>query len=64
MDSGGKAASRGRHLLRVTLVLVAIFAVGLITAGVVSGAGPLAVLSTDDPPATTESAATDTNTDS
>ncbi|HEX5016260.1 MAG TPA: PxKF domain-containing protein [Actinomycetes bacterium] len=37
---------------------MAIFAVGLVTAGVVSGAGPLAVLSTDDPPATTETTTT------
>ena len=53
MDSGGNAASRGRHLLRITLVLGAMFTAGLMAAGVVAGAGPLAMLSD---PTTTESA--------
>src|SRR5262245_24007183 len=64
MASRRPAASRGRHLLRVTFVLVAIFAGGLVTAVVVSGAGPLAVLATDDPPPTTETTAGDTTTES
>ena len=45
MGLGGAAASRGRHLLRIAFVLVAMFTAGLVAAGVVAGAGPLAVLS-------------------
>ena len=60
MGSGPTAALRGRHLLRGTFVVATIFAAGLITAGVVSGAGPLAVLSSDETPTATETTNTDT----
>ena len=51
---------RQRRLLEIAFVIVAIFAAGLVTAGVVSGAGPLAVLSTDE--TTTDTTPTDTTT--
>src|SRR5262245_1373204 len=55
------AASRGRHLLRTVVVLVTMFAAGLVASGVVAGAGPLAVLSDSTATEnTTESAATST----
>jgi hypothetical protein len=71
MGSGRTAASRRRHLVRVGFVLVTMFAAGLVTAGVVAGAGPLAVLSdststettTASDPGTTSSDTT-TSTDS
>jgi hypothetical protein len=50
MGSGRTAASRRRHFLRVGFVLVTMFAAGLVTAGVVAGAGPLAVLSSGETP--------------
>ena len=57
MKAGRTAASRGRHLVRGTFVLVAIFAAGLITSGAVAGVGPLAVFSA------LSSAADETGTD-
>ena len=71
MKAGRTAASRGRHFVRGTLVLVAIFAAGLIASGAVAGAGPLAAFSalssaaddTGTDPATTETT-TDTTTTS
>ena len=48
MKLGGAATSRGRHLLRVVFVLLMMFTAGLVTSGVVAGAGPLAVLSDSD----------------
>src|SRR6476661_11111137 len=72
MGSGRTAASRRRHLVRVGFVLVTMFAAGLVTAGVVAGAGPLAVLSdststdttTASDPGTTSSDTTTTDTTS
>jgi PKD domain len=58
MGSGRTADSRGRHLIRGIFVFVAIFATGLVTSGVVAGAGPLAVLAD----ATTTETTTDTGT--
>ena len=69
MTSGGAAAPRARHLLRIAFVLVSLFTAGLVTAGVVAGAGPLAVLSdstptesTTDPGATSTESTTDSET--
>jgi hypothetical protein len=50
---------RRRRLLETFFVFVALFVAGLVTAGVVSGAGPLAMLS-DDTSTDTETTATDT----
>ena len=61
MGSGPTAGRRQRRrLLEIAFVLVTIFAAGLVTAGVVSGAGPLAVLSTDETSTATETTTTDT----
>ena len=56
---------RGYLLLKIVFVLVACFAAGLTTGGVVSGAGPLAVLSsytetTGTEPTSTETTSTET----
>ena len=48
MKLRGTATPRGRHLLRVVFVLLMMFTAGLVTSGVVAGAGPLAVLSDSD----------------
>jgi hypothetical protein len=50
-------------MLNASFVLATCFAAGLVTAGVVSGAGPLAVLSTDATPETTETTTTETTTE-
>ena len=71
MKVGGTAASRGRHFLRVAFVLMTMFTAGLVTSGVVAGAGPLAVLSdstatetsTESTPTSTESTSESTTTD-
>ena len=61
METGRVADSRGRHLLRVGFVLVTLFTAGLVTSGVVAGAGPLAVLSdSTTTETTTESGTTST----
>src|SRR5262245_54830801 len=63
MGSGPTTMQRQRRrLLETFFVFVALFAAGLVTAGVVSGAGPLAMLS-DDTSTDTETTATDTATD-
>ena len=76
METGRTVDSRGRHLLRVGFVLVTLFTAGLVTSGVVAGAGPLAVLSdstttetttksgTTSTESTTESTTTDEETTS
>jgi Divergent InlB B-repeat domain len=56
MNTGRTVDTRGRHLLRVGFVLVTLFTAGLVTSGVVAGAGPLAVLS--------DSTSNETTTDS
>jgi hypothetical protein len=64
MGSGPTTRRRRRrlHQLQVSFVVITIFAAGLVSAGVVSGAGPLAVLSTGTDTSTTESTATETTT--
>ena len=63
MGSGPTTVHRHRRrVFEIAFVLVAIFAAGLVTAGVVSGAGPLALLS-DETSTESETTATDTTTD-
>jgi VCBS repeat-containing protein len=61
---GGPTGRRRRwQLLQITLVFTTIFAAGLVSAGVVSGAGPLAALSTGTDTSTSESTTSRTTTD-
>lgn len=63
MGGGPTGRRRRRQLLQVTLVFTTIFAAGLVSAGVVSGAGPLAALSTGTDTSTSEATTTQTTAD-
>jgi VCBS repeat-containing protein len=63
MDSGPTGMRRRRRqLLQVSFVIVALFAAGLASAGVVSGAGALAALSTATDTSSSDSTTTETTT--
>src|SRR5438046_172037 len=68
MDSRASGRPRRRRLLKVSFVLVACFAAGVIAAGAMAGASPLSVLSslsssdTTSTDTTTDATGTDTTT--
>jgi hypothetical protein len=65
MGAGRTRQRRRRwHVLQVSFVVLTLFAAGLVSAGVVAGAGPLGVLSTSTDVDTTEPTDTESTTDS